>query len=81
MPADNAGLGLARAVSVVSALRQSSLSKFKLIPLSGAQLVNTDETLAIEGIPANIKERRRIEIRLRKSDGHETTASIALPRP
>ncbi|NPU09858.1 hypothetical protein HL666_03690 [Bradyrhizobium sp. 83002] len=77
VPADNAGLGLARAVSVVSALRQSPLSKYKLIPLSGAQLVNTDETLAIQGIPANIKERRRIEIRLRKSDGHEITASVA----
>lgn len=79
VPADNAGLGLARAVSVLSVLRQSPLSKYKLIPLSGAQLVNTDETLAIQGIPANIKERRRIEIRLRKSDGHEITTSIAPP--
>ena len=35
VPADNAGLGLARAVSVVSVLRQSPLlSSYKLIPLS-----------------------------------------------
>ena len=86
VPADNAGLGLARAVSVVSVLRQSPLlANYKLIPLSGAQLVNTDETLAILGIPANVPERRRIEIRLRKSVPQETTAGIApppvLPKP
>ena len=68
MPADNAGLGLARAVAVVSVLRQSPLlAGYKLIPLSGAQLVNTDETLAISGSPDDIQQRRRIEIRLRKS--------------
>jgi flagellar motor protein MotB len=77
IPADNAGLGLARAVSVVSVLRQSPLlTGYKIIPLSGAQLVNTDETLAILGIPANIPERRRIEIRLRKSVPPDATASI-----
>ncbi|MCK1361226.1 hypothetical protein [Bradyrhizobium sp. 199] len=82
VPADNAGLGLARAVSVVSVIKQNTqLAKYKIIPLSGAQLVNTDETLAIEGIPANIPERRRIEIRLRKSSAHEATASIAQPTP
>ena len=68
-PADNAGLGLARAVSVVTVLNRSPLlAGYKLIPLSGAQLVNTDETLAIDGaFPGDIRERRRIEIRLRKS--------------
>jgi flagellar motor protein MotB len=86
VPADNAGLGLARAVSVVSVLRQNSLlANYKIIPLSGAQLVNTDETLAVLGIPANVPERRRIEIRLRKSVPQEATASIApppiLPKP
>ena len=77
VPADNAGLGLARAVSVLSVLRQSPLLQdYKLIPLSGAQLVNTDETLAISGNPGDIPERRRIEIRLRKSNPHDTTATI-----
>ena len=81
IPADNAGLGLARAVSVVSVLRQSSLlAGYKIIPLSAAQLVNTDETLAISGLPEDIQERRRIEIRLRKSVPHESTDSIA-PAP
>jgi len=69
VPADNAGLGLARAVSVVGVLSRSPLLfGYKLIPLSGAQLVNTDETLAIDGsFSGDIQERRRIEIRLRKS--------------
>jgi flagellar motor protein MotB len=83
VPADNAGLGLARAVAVVSVLRQSPLlAGYKLIPLSGAQLVNIDETLAIAGSPGDIQQRRRIEIRLRKSTPIDTTASVpaALPR-
>jgi flagellar motor protein MotB len=76
-PADNAGLGLARAVSVVSVLRRSPLlAGYKLIPLSGAQLVNTDETLALEGSPQDILQRRRIEIRLRKSVASDPTAGI-----
>jgi hypothetical protein len=90
VPADNAGLGLARAVSVVSVLRQSKLlAGYKIIPLSGAQLVNTDETLALAGTPGDIRERRRIEIRLRKSNPqdspiHDVTGTIPevpLPRP
>ena len=77
VPADNAGLGLARAVAVVSVLRQSPLlAGYKLIPLSGAQLVNTDETLAIAGSPGDIRERRRIEIRLRKSAPNDATSSV-----
>jgi flagellar motor protein MotB len=72
LPADNAGLGLARAVSVVSVLRQSPLlAGYKIIPLSGAQLVNTDETLALSGSAEDIQQRRRIEIRLRKSAPHD----------
>jgi flagellar motor protein MotB len=82
VPADNAGLGLARAVAVVSVLRQSPLlAGYKLIPLSGAQLVNTDETLAISPSPGDIQRRRRIEIRLRKSSSSEATASIPAPMP
>jgi flagellar motor protein MotB len=76
-PADNAGLGLARAVAVVSVLRQSPLlAGYKLIPLSGAQLVNTDETLAITGSPEDIQQRRRIEIRLRKSAPNVASPTI-----
>jgi flagellar motor protein MotB len=82
VPADNAGLGIARAVAVVSVLRQSPLlAGYKLIPLSGAQLVNTDETLAIAGSPGDIQQRRRIEIRLRKSAPNDTTASVPAALP
>jgi hypothetical protein len=65
---------------VVSVLRQSPLlAGYKLIPLSGAQLVNVDETLAIAGSPGDIQQRRRIEIRLRKSaPSNDATASIPL---
>jgi flagellar motor protein MotB len=77
-PADNAGLGLARAVAVVSVLRQSPLlDGYKIIPLSGAQLVNTDETLALGESPEDVQQRRRIEIRLRKSVASDTTSGLA----
>jgi hypothetical protein len=45
--------------------------------MSGAQLVNTDETLAISPSPGDIQQRRRIDIRLRKSVPNDMTASIA----
>jgi flagellar motor protein MotB len=80
-PADNAGLGLARAVAVVSVLRQSPLLEgYKIIPLSGAQLVNTDETLALGGSPEDVQQRRRIEIRLRKSVSSDATSALT-PAP
>ncbi len=83
IPADNAGLGLARAVSVVTVLRQAkALAGYKVIPLSGAQLVNNDETLAVSGTPGDIRERRRIEIRLRKSVPHQLSlTSLSHPMP
>src|SRR5439155_11662744 len=76
VPADNAGLGLARAVSVVSVLLQNpALARYKILPLSGAQLINNDETLATSGVSADIPQRRRIEIRLRKSTPHDLSMS------
>jgi flagellar motor protein MotB len=69
IPGDNAGLGLARAVSVMSVLQgDTRLSKLSILPLSAAQLINVDETLARKQGGADTKERRRIEIRLRKSN-------------
>jgi flagellar motor protein MotB len=67
-PGDNAGLGLARAVAVVSILlRDERLSGLRLLPLSGAQLIQTDERLSQGTMSGDVKERRRIEIRVRKS--------------
>ena len=67
LPADNAGLGLARAVSVVRVLTADSrLKGFRLLPLSGGQLIDVDDTVA-QGAGGDVKERRRIEIRLRRS--------------
>lgn len=80
VPADNAGLGLARAVSVVGLLRQNpQFSQYKLLPLSGAQLINNNGSLATTGIPADLRQRRRIEIRLRKSTPLEISASVPAP--
>jgi hypothetical protein len=63
---------------VVSVPLQSPLlSGYKMIPLSGAQLVNTDETLALDGSMQDVQQRRRIEIRLRKSVPADPTASVA----
>jgi hypothetical protein len=77
---DNAGLGLARAVSVVSVLsRQQSLSHYRILPLSGGQLIDTNETLATSGLPANILQRRRIEIRLRKFTPHASVSALSAP--
>lgn len=89
--ADNAGLGLSRAVAVASVLlAQKSLTPYKVIPMSAAQLIKNDETLAIDNIPTNDPGRRRIEIRLRKSQPREvvvrettvpTTVPTPMPRP
>lgn len=67
-PGDNAGLGIARSVSVVKALlRDGRLNELRILPLSGAQLIKTDETLADgNGGKGDEEKRRRIEIRMRK---------------
>ena len=45
-PADNAGLGLARALAVVKVLAsEPGLRNFRILPLSGAQLIGTDGRL------------------------------------
>jgi len=68
-PADNAGLGLARAVAVVKVLSaEPRLSTFRILPLSGAQLVGTDGRLTRWDEQGDVRELRRIEIRMRKSN-------------
>jgi flagellar motor protein MotB len=78
IPGDNAGLGLSRAVSVAQVLlNDKRLSRFAVLPYSGAQLVNVNDSLVLTSTGADVKERRRIEIRLRKSD----RAGLRIPTP
>ena len=66
--ADNAGLGLARALAVVKVLSSDArLAAFRILPLSGAQLIDTDGRLTHWDEQGDVRERRRIEIRMRKS--------------
>jgi len=67
-PADNAGLGLARAISVANILRANkSLSGITVLPLSAAQLILPGDTLTL-GQAGNVETRRRIEIRIRRRE-------------
>jgi flagellar motor protein MotB len=66
--ADNAGLGLARALAVVKVLAADPrLRSFRVLPFSGAQLIDTDGRLTRWDAKGDVRERRRIEIRMRKS--------------
>jgi flagellar motor protein MotB len=66
--ADNAGLGLARALAVVKVLSfDPRLKRFRILPLSAAQLIATDGKLTRWDARGDVRERRRIEIRMRKS--------------
>jgi hypothetical protein len=66
--ADNAGLGLARALAVVEVLSADPrLHNFRILPLSAAQLISVDGRLTRWDDHGDVRERRRIEIRMRKS--------------
>jgi hypothetical protein len=67
-PADNAGLGLARALAVVKVLSSDGrLRAFRILPLSAAQLIGTDGRLTRWNEQGDVQQLRRIEIRMRKS--------------
>jgi outer membrane protein OmpA-like peptidoglycan-associated protein len=67
-PADNAGLGMARAVSVARILqRTEGLQDVAILPLSGAQLIDLGDHVTSGASRGDVPERRRIEIRLRRS--------------
>jgi outer membrane protein OmpA-like peptidoglycan-associated protein len=66
--ADNAGLGLARALAVVEILSADPrLHNFRILPFSAAQLIGVDGRLTRWDDHGDVRERRRIEIRMRKS--------------
>lgn len=66
-PADNAGLGLARAIAVVELLRRDPrLGRATILPLSGAQLIMPGDEMTDGQQTGDLRERRRIEIRIRR---------------
>jgi flagellar motor protein MotB len=65
---DNAGLGLARALTVVELLSADArLRNFRILPFSAAQLIGIDGRITRFDGHGDVQERRRIEIRMRKS--------------
>jgi flagellar motor protein MotB len=78
-PADNAGLGLARATAVVRALMlDDRLKGYTLLPLSGGQLIGVDDRLT-KGGGGDDRERRRIEMRVRRANGTEPSTITLTP--
>lgn len=66
-PADNTGLGMARAVSVARLLRDDPrLRGVMVLPLSGGQLIQPGDSLTDGTSPGEQASRRRIEIRVRR---------------
>ncbi|ESZ28325.1 hypothetical protein X732_32030 [Mesorhizobium sp. L2C066B000] len=66
-PADNAGLGLARAISVTSVLSDMpALKGFTILPMSGGQLILPGDHLTDGAQIGDVRARRRIEIRVRQ---------------
>ncbi|MFL5258158.1 MAG: hypothetical protein ACJ8AS_00270 [Hyphomicrobiales bacterium] len=65
---DNAGLAIARASAVARILIEDGrLKGFRILPLSGAQVITTDERLSDGSSRREVPSRRRIEIRLRRT--------------
>ncbi|MBY5565292.1 OmpA family protein [Rhizobium leguminosarum] len=65
-PADNAGLGLARAIAVANILKANpKLRQATVLPMSAAQLILPGDTVTA-GQAGNVEARRRIEIRIRR---------------
>lgn len=79
-PADNAGLGLARAVAVVQVLAADPrLAGITVLPFSAAQLIEPDGRLTAGDSVLDMENRRRIEIRVRRSAPASETGAPATP--
>lgn len=76
-PADNAGLGMARAVSVARVLENDArLQGVTILPLSGGQMILPGDKVTNGTSKGDVKERRRIEIRVRRSTAKLTNAPV-----
>jgi outer membrane protein OmpA-like peptidoglycan-associated protein len=70
VPGDNAGLGMSRAVSVAGLLRADPrFADVTILPLSGGQLILPGDVVTDGSSVGDARERRRIEIRVRRSEG------------
>lgn len=77
---DNAGLAMARAVSVVRVLRADPrLTRASILPLSGAQMIVPVDRMADGTARSGDQTRRRIEIRLRRSTKEVVAAPVVRP--
>jgi outer membrane protein OmpA-like peptidoglycan-associated protein len=65
---DNAGLGMARAVSVARFMRMEGLRDFTLVPLSAGPFLRPDDSAVTADDGDADGTRRRIEIRLRRRE-------------
>ena len=65
---DNAGLGMARAVSVARFMRSAGLRDFILVPLSAGPFLKPDDSMVTAEDAAADDTRRRIEVRLRRRE-------------
>ena len=75
--ADNAGLGFARAASVARVLMSDSrLAELRVLPFSGAQVIDVGDALSTGTLPEIMEERRRIEVRVRRSDKEPRAAGV-----
>ena len=86
VPADNAGLGFARAVSVVRVLSADKrLRGYRILPYSGAQVIDLGDKLSDGSSQGDVRQRRRIEIRLRRAEEKQAAlgppAAAAPPSP
>src|SRR5262249_14444479 len=80
VPSDNAGLGLSRAVAVARILMaEPRVQAYRMLPMSGGQLIDVGERVT-EGSKGDLKERRRIEIRLRRSQQAIESRGAMSPR-
>jgi len=65
---DNAGLAMARASAVARVLMNDDrLKPFRILPLSAAQVITTEERISEGGSRHEMPSRRRIEIRVRRT--------------
>lgn len=64
---DNVGLGMARAAAVARELiADARLGPYEILPLSAGQAIDLGERLAETSAEKDIRERRRIEVRMRR---------------